>query len=391
MASQPIMIQLKGQTVYRVRWRFEGKWQDVDELTKVEAQRASDWITERSNKISGNDPLVRGHAWLVGELAAREAVSEVPTLGEIFAEMLTDKAYNTKRTWQATYRNHLGELRNMPVNKIDATELNAHWRSLRAKVPALSTAVGHMCRISGAVRHAWGLKHTEFDLIRARAAGALKYPSTTKQQNLRRYGLSMPAFDALRAAMPSDRDRLITFVMAATGARICEVLALHIEDIDFERGLLHIGHHLVNTTRLVGTKATKGQEVLEQAARVLPTGLLAELRVYVGDRTGVLFTRTTGRIYGPYITPNWWRKNVFKPTAKPLISRGILPAKVSPHWLRHTTATRLTPLVGPMMSKHQMGHADISQTVHYTAVDDAIVLAIRSAWDGLEAGLAHAA
>lgn len=68
---------------------------------------------------------------------------------------------------------------------------------------------------------------------------------------------------------------------------------------------------------------------------------------------------------GTRMSANWYRNDVFKPVVNAL---GVPQA--TPHWCRHTFATRLHEAGAPELEvKRLMGHADSNVTEHYTHTD----------------------
>ena len=158
------------------------------------------------------------------------------------------------------------------------------------------------------------------------------------------------------------RDRAILETLYATGCRVSEVAGLTIRDLNLDG----------SSARVVG----KGDR-----ERIVPLGQPAEraLRRWledrprlVQDRPGVVavFLSRTGR---PLDRGSIWR--VVKASAR----RADLPAKVSPHTLRHSFATHLLAGGADLRAVQELlGHASIATTQIYTRVEVSRLLEVHA-------------
>lgn len=169
--------------------------------------------------------------------------------------------------------------------------------------------------------------------------------------------LSPTAVDELlRAPQPGDRfylrDRALFETLYATGCRASEVVGLTIGDLYLDASFC----------RCTG-KGTK--------ERVVPLGrpAVAALREYLAAKSGGkklapeqrVFTSKSGR---PLTRIRLWV------LVKKYGRRVGLPAKTSPHTLRHSFATHLLAGGADLRTVQELlGHASIQTTQHYTHVD----------------------
>jgi integrase len=130
-----------------------------------------------------------------------------------------------------------------------------------------------------------------------------------------------------------------------TGLRVSEIALVRIEDIDFNRGLIHV-------TRLKRRKAKK-QDVIPIA------DLKEHLKEYIGDRkSGPLFVGQRGSLSSQGLQHIWYRS----------IFLAGLP-KISIHGARHTLGTLLYKKTKNLrLVQKQLGHVKPSTTAIYADV-----------------------
>lgn len=149
------------------------------------------------------------------------------------------------------------------------------------------------------------------------------------------------------------RDRAMMELLYSSGLRVSELCALTLHSIDFDQGFL----------RTFG----KGSK-----ERIVPVGVhaLLALKNYLLEGRPKLVKRRTGSEFfisqlGKSISRKtvWW---ILKNYAEPL----GLSEVVKPHMLRHSFATHLLQNGANLrVIQEMLGHADISTTEIYTAVD----------------------
>jgi integrase len=124
----------------------------------------------------------------------------------------------------------------------------------------------------------------------------------------------------------------ICFVLGSTGMRIGEVLALRIEDLDFQRKLIHVRHSV-----FAGTLGTPKSEA-SRASLPMPLDLAHRLQAFLASKhyrqneLGLLFANRRGRPF----SANKLREKKLRPL---LLSLGISWAGF--HAFRHGVATTL--------------------------------------------------
>ena len=124
----------------------------------------------------------------------------------------------------------------------------------------------------------------------------------------------------------------ICFILGSTGMRIGEVLALRIEDLDFQRGLIHIRHSV-----FAGTLGTPKSEA-SRASLPMPLSLAVRLKAFLASKEyrpnsqELLFANRRGRPF----SANKLREKKLHPL---LLSLGIPLAGF--HAFRHGVATTL--------------------------------------------------
>ena len=154
------------------------------------------------------------------------------------------------------------------------------------------------------------------------------------------------------------RDASILELLYATGVRVSELVALNVQDIDFEEGFIRAW----------------GKGSKERLVYLYPEAL-ANLREYIGGARADLVSNKKGEtaLYinnrGERLTRQWvW--NILKAAAK---KSGVDP-KITPHTLRHSFATHLLQNGASLRHVQELlGHSSISTTQVYTHLTDSHV------------------
>ena len=147
------------------------------------------------------------------------------------------------------------------------------------------------------------------------------------------------------------RDASILELLYATGLRVSEMVALNVQDIDFEEGFIR----------------TWGKGSKERIVYVYPEAL-ANVRAYIGGARVELLGNKRGEtaLYvnqrGERLTRQWvW--NILKASAK----KAGIDTKITPHTLRHSFATHLLQNGASLRHVQELlGHSNISTTQVYT-------------------------
>jgi integrase/recombinase XerD len=149
------------------------------------------------------------------------------------------------------------------------------------------------------------------------------------------------------------RDRALLEFAYATGARVSEIVGVHLQDVMYEEGIV----------RLFGKGAKQ---------RLVPVGrrALGAVAMYAREiRPGLDRGKTGGKVFlnargTPLSRVGAW--GLIKQAAK----RAGIAKRVSPHTLRHTFATHLLEGGADLRAVQEMlGHADLATTQLYTHVD----------------------
>ena len=150
------------------------------------------------------------------------------------------------------------------------------------------------------------------------------------------------------------RDRALLELLYGTGARVSEVVALGLEDLDFDEELI----------RLTG----KGSK-----QRLVPMGsrLFAALGDYLAPqgRDTLLASRRTNRVFLNSRGSPISRQGIDLVIDKRALQVGIERSRISAHVFRHSCATHMLAHGADIrVVQELLGHASISTTQIYTAV-----------------------
>lgn len=163
--------------------------------------------------------------------------------------------------------------------------------------------------------------------------------------------LTAQEYDALEAAMPTDRDRAIVRLMCYAGLRWGEVAGLHAHRVDLGRGRLEVVEVLRRD------RSVKDRPKSRAGMRLVPFGpeLAAMLAALVEQSGG-------GRLF-PEVDYTNWRRRVFVPA---VLAAGLALPHPTPHDLRHTFGSWLAENgVGPVDIMALMGHESLRSTERY--------------------------
>jgi integrase len=291
--------------------------------------------------------------------ALREALKDRDE-GHVPAEKLTVGLYlegwlserrNTVsgRTWrvqESMLRNrvkpHIGDVR---LSKLTAADVRAMYRRLLSDGLTPSTVGNVHVILKQALRDAVRGKY-----IRTNPLDDVKPP---KQQRKEKAVLTPDEVRRLLDAVKGERFEGVYVLAATCGLRIGEILALRYEDIDLERGTVRIEHTLYHG------ECTAPKTQSSRRTLTLPrTALESLVRLCNGSTnpTGYLFATANGK---PVDVSNF-----YKWSWRPALRKAGLPESITPHQLRHGTASLLlnqnVPV--PVVSKY-LGHANPGVTM----------------------------
>ena len=151
---------------------------------------------------------------------------------------------------------------------------------------------------------------------------------------------------ALDATPEGKRDRVLVSLMIHTGVRLGDALRLEREDVDLEAGEL----------RLRRSKNSREEVV------VLPaTERMLEARLWIAERTGILFVGRDGK---PLSARHVQRR------LREWAERAGISKRITPHMLRHTFAQGLYNRTGDLaLVQSALNHRSIMSTVIYAQAD----------------------
>ncbi|MDB5975539.1 MAG: site-specific tyrosine recombinase XerD [Nevskia sp.] len=169
--------------------------------------------------------------------------------------------------------------------------------------------------------------------------------------------LSLQQVDQLLAAPSAEdtlglRDRAMLELMYASGLRVSELVKLRRDELNLEHGVV----------RLVGKGGRERMVPMgEMAMEAVKTWLRQGRPAFAGEKSGdAVFLGRRGEVMT--------RQNFWLLIKRHALAVGI-PAKLSPHTLRHAFATHLLERGADLRAVQTLlGHADLSTTQIYTHV-----------------------
>ncbi|HEV2596550.1 MAG TPA: tyrosine-type recombinase/integrase [Sphingomicrobium sp.] len=249
---------------------------------------------------------------------------------------------------------HLGEcIDSTRLTQLQAADLRAFLADRRASGLGAASAARELSGVRGFLKYAADQEGISAQLPRTRAP---KRPRTLPRPAApdEAVGLAHDAAEGASAPWIGARDLAILLLLYGAGLRVAEALSLTAD-------LLPIGSTLRVTgkrskTRVVPVVAAV-REAIEDYVRQCPYALEGSARLFVGARGGAL-------------NPDLVRRSVAAARR-----RLNLPETLTPHALRHSFATHLLARGADLRSLQELlGHASLSSTQIYTAVDAARML-----------------
>lgn len=208
--------------------------------------------------------------------------------------------------------------------------------------------VNIMATLNSVLRHArmWGWDVPRVSFAELSMPKVVKAPVKT-----------IAASDIRRLIAAADEPlKTILRVLASTGMRINEVLALKIEDLDFDRKIIHV-RHSVSPDGTLGTpksEASKADVPMPDAlAKILQAFL--EGKEYRENPLGLVFSNRNNRPY----SDNKLREYQLAPLLESLNIR-----RVGFHAIRHAVASELIESGAPItVVRDQLRHSDVRITL----------------------------
>jgi integrase len=316
-----------------------------DEMSERAARRAHAIHMDKVNEARGSlAPMPTRHSFADAVTKWREAVA--PNLSPA-----------TVRAMESQLRAHaLPRFKDAALQEMGVHALQSFVTDLR-KVVSRGTAIHVLTTIQSIVTYAArcgvpvskvGLKDLELG-VRERT----DVPFFTKAQAIQ--------------IIESAREPFRTLFALAwnTGMRAGEILALTVNDLDFEKRTVRVNKSADDSTRAVRQPKTKGSV----AVLPMPSTLVTQLQNYLSahwkpNSSGILFPTKAG-------TRPRSRRNVVKVGLHPVLRKlGIPTANAGLHAFRHGLATALVEASAPIsVLQTQMRHADVATTLRiYTHV-----------------------
>src|SRR5206468_7436889 len=236
---------------------------------------------------------------------------------------------------------------------MESADLRAFLANRRASGLGPSSAARELSAVRAFLRYAADQQGVPAQLPRTRAP---KRPRTLPRPAApdEAVELAENAAEAASAPWIGARDLAILLLLYGAGLRVAEALSLTARD-------LPVG----STLRVTGKRAKMRvvpvvpavREAIEEYARLCPYPLRGDTRLFLGARGGPL-------------NPDLVRRAVAAARR-----RLDLPETLTPHALRHSFATHLLARGADLRSLQELlGHASLSSTQIYTAVDAARLL-----------------
>src|SRR5215203_3487716 len=280
------------------------------------------WMAERKNTVSGR-------TWRVQESMLRNRVKP-----------------------------HVGDVR---LSKLTPADVRAMYRRLLSDGLTPSTVGNVHVILKQALRDAVRDKH-----IRSNPLDDVKPPKLTRKE---KQVLTPDEVRRLLDAVKGERFEGAYVLAATCGLRIGEILALRYEDVDLTAGTIRIEHTLYQG-KCTAPKTSSSRRTLTLPQMALDS--LGRLCQSSSNPTGYLFATGSGK---PVDVSNFYRWSW-----RPALRRAGLPETLTPHQLRHGTASLLlnqnVPV--PVVSKY-LGHANpgITMKVYAHVIDGTSVIGRR--------------
>jgi len=258
----------------------------------------------------------------------------------------------TKERYECIIREHLRPLEKLPLEKVDKAQVKRLLADLLQIRSPKTVEVTHAV-ISGIFTEANELGYTDVNpahgllkrILPSKKKRVRNEPDPFTRQDLEKF--LEAAWDKLLEPYP-----LILEVMAMTGLRLGEVLAMTVENLDAQNGQ----YNVTETTRAGRFGPPKsGKRLID-----LDETLVGKLEVHIKKMRKE--SMAEGRLPSPYLFPGITQRMVQR-----AMQRACMAARLrvrNPHDLRHTYATMLLmDHYSPAYVQKQLGHSSISITV----------------------------
>lgn len=186
--------------------------------------------------------------------------------------------------------------------------------------------------------------HTEEYISRnpARAVKGIKYEAKERQ------ALSQIELEYLRLACETVRERALVEFMYSTGCRVSELIGVKLDDIDWRNNTVHLfGKGKKHRTSFINAKCE------------------VALKEYMRERAG-----DSEYLFVSSVRPHaQLKKATVESVIRTLAARTGIRKRITPHVLRHTTATQAVNNGMPIEEVSKLlGHASVATTMIYAKV-----------------------
>jgi len=239
------------------------------------------------------------------------------------------------------------------LTKVEAADLRAFLADRRASGLGAASAARELSGVRALLKYAAEREGAAVQIPRTRAP---KRPRTLPRPAAPDDAMNLAENAAEAASQPwvGARDLAILLLLYGAGLRVAEALSLTADVLPLSSTLRVTGKR--SKMRVVPVVAAV-REAIEDYARQCPHPLCGPVPLFVGARGGPL-------------NPDLVRRSVAAARR-----RLGLPETLTPHALRHSFATHLLARGADLRSLQELlGHASLSSTQIYTAVDAARLL-----------------
>lgn len=252
---------------------------------------------------------------------------------------------------------HFGEQTGLsPIKSITPSDMRAWMASERKRGVSTRSLARNLSAVKSYFR--WLGEREEFEPTAVLATRSPKFQKKLPRplgQDAARAMIDTVKMQS-NEAWVSARDTAIVIVMYGCGLRISEALSLKISDTPLPETLRIVGKG--NKERIVPVLAA-ARGAVNQYTQLLPFELEPSDLLFRGVRGGPLPARAVQKVM-----------------ERSRMQLG-LPATATPHALRHSFATHLLEAGGDLRAIQELlGHASLSTTQAYTAVDTAHLMEI---------------
>ncbi len=352
------MASRRGHNEGTIRKREDGRWEarlSLDDgrrksfygKTRQEVQRK---LAQAQRDLEGGLPIV----------AERQTLAQYLSIW--FASAKHRLKQSSYRRYRTNLRFHiLPALGAVPLSKLTAQRLQAFYTAKYDAGLSASTVANIHTVVHSALKEA-----VRLGLVQRNVADLVQKP---RRRRAKQQTLTEIQVHTFLKAIKGNRLEALYILALSTGVREGELLGLRWQEVDLDRGLLHVTLSLQESDGPVRrvldepkTAHSRRRIALSQAAitalrqhRERQTNERIAAGMLWDARHDLVFPNTLGRPLHP--------THLLKRDFHPLLRRAGLPA-IRFHDLRHTAATLLLRRgVNPKIVSEMLGHANVSITL----------------------------